>query len=153
MNRLSGRLARVMLSPGVGPTVPLATIERSMPDRLLLLVFSCVSLRVSQIFCPGRSIGGDGVAGRSTACLWAYGKSIVSSNHAKQSIECDDSVGNASESCWCGVCVGFANSVMNGAFGWMVVYRAAELALINSVMRRSGGFDSSKRAGIRCQPV
>jgi hypothetical protein len=40
MNRLSGRVARVMLSPGVGPTVPFATIERSMPDRLLLLVFS-----------------------------------------------------------------------------------------------------------------
>src|SRR5207249_10745100 len=35
---------------------------------------------------PGRTIGGDGVAGRSTACLWAYGKRIVSSNHAKPSI-------------------------------------------------------------------
>ena len=40
MNRLSGRVARLMLSPGVGPTVPFATRERSMPDRLLLLVFS-----------------------------------------------------------------------------------------------------------------
>ena len=58
-----------------------------------------------------------------------------------------------SGSCCCGVCVGSANSVMNGAFGGMVVYRVAELALIISVMRRSGGFDSSKRAGIRCQLV
>ena len=29
MNRLSGRGARLMLSPGVGPTVPFATIESS----------------------------------------------------------------------------------------------------------------------------
>ena len=64
-------------------------------------------------------------------------------------LSCDDSVGNPSGSCCCGVCVGSENSVMNGTFGWMAVYRAAELALI-SVMRRSGGFDSSKRAGIRC---
>jgi len=63
--------------------------ERSMPDRLLRLIFSCVSLRVGPIFSPrpiSRSIGSDGVSGRSTACLWAYGKRIVSSNHAKQSI-------------------------------------------------------------------
>lgn len=43
----------LMLSPGVGPTVPFATIKKSMSDRLLLLVSSCVSLRVSQIFWPG----------------------------------------------------------------------------------------------------
>jgi len=29
MNRLSGRGARLMLSPGVGPTVPFSTIESS----------------------------------------------------------------------------------------------------------------------------
>ena len=29
MNRLSGRVARLMFSPGVGPTVPFATIESS----------------------------------------------------------------------------------------------------------------------------
>jgi hypothetical protein len=55
-----------------------------------------------------------------------------------------------SGSCCCDVCVGSPISVMNGEFGWMLVYRAVALALI---MRRSGGFDSSKRAGIRCQPV
>ena len=55
-DRLSGRVARLMLSPGVGLTGPFATIvrsERSMPDRLLWLVLSCVSLRASLIFWLG----------------------------------------------------------------------------------------------------
>jgi hypothetical protein len=53
-DRLPGGLACLMLIPGVGPIGPFATIiERSMSDRLLRLVLSCVSLRASLLFWHG----------------------------------------------------------------------------------------------------
>jgi hypothetical protein len=44
-----------------------------------------------------------------------------------------------------GSCVGSANSVMNGAFGWMVTYRAAELGLMVSC---AGLADLTPRRGL-----
>jgi hypothetical protein len=44
-----------------------------------------------------------------------------------------------------GSCVGSANSMMNGAFGWMVFYRAAELAVI---LLCAGLMDLTPRRGL-----